>query len=116
MLLPSHSHTSIEMNAINPLNTFKVPQIGIYDARVYQFVLDRLVELVREADKQQIHKALIVQQMIGMNSQLTPLQLTKDSQQFAGDGHEVKQIATTYGNHPEPSMIDRLLSTTATRH
>jgi neutral ceramidase len=52
MLLPSHSHTSIEMNAINPLNTFKVPQIGIYDARVYQFVLERLVELVREADKQ----------------------------------------------------------------
>src|SRR5262245_15759106 len=51
MLLPSHSHTSIEMNAINPLNTFKVPQIGIYDARVYQFVLDKLVELVREADK-----------------------------------------------------------------
>ena len=32
MLLPSHSHTSIEMNAINPANTFQVPQIGIYNA------------------------------------------------------------------------------------
>ena len=34
MLLPSHSHTSIEMNAINPANTFQVPQIGIYNPRV----------------------------------------------------------------------------------
>ena len=33
MLLPSHSHTSIEMNAINPANTFQVPQLGIYNAR-----------------------------------------------------------------------------------
>lgn len=71
---------------------------------------------VKETDKQQIHKALVVQEILGMNSQHTPVQLHKDSQQFAGDGHEVKQIATTYGNHPEPSMIDRLLSTTATRH
>jgi hypothetical protein len=51
MLLPSHSHTSIEMNAINPNNTFGVPQIGIYDARVYEFVMERLAQVVREADK-----------------------------------------------------------------
>jgi len=30
MLLPSHSHTSIDMSAINPKNVFGVPQIGIY--------------------------------------------------------------------------------------
>ena len=46
MLLPSHSHTSIEMNAINPRNTFQVPQLGIYNARVHEFVLDRLVDVV----------------------------------------------------------------------
>src|SRR5665213_3197434 len=50
MLLPSHSHTSIEMNAINPANTLQVPQLGIYDARVYEFVMERLAQVVREAE------------------------------------------------------------------
>ncbi len=50
MLLPSHSHTSIEMNAINPANTLQVPQLGIYDARVYEFVMERLFRVVREAE------------------------------------------------------------------
>lgn len=71
---------------------------------------------VREKDKEQIHKALCVQEILGAHSQHTPVQLHKDSQQFAGDGYEVKQISTTYGNHPEPSQIDRLLRSTATRH
>lgn len=52
MLLPSHSHTSIEMNAINPLNTFQIPQLGIYNARVHEFVVQRLVEVVQQAEKQ----------------------------------------------------------------
>ncbi len=52
MLLASHSHTSIEMNAINPANTFQIPQIGIYSPRVYEFVLDRLVQVVRDAERQ----------------------------------------------------------------
>ena len=52
MLLPSHSHTSIEMNALNPLNTFQIPQLGIYNARVHTLVVDRLVEVVRQADRQ----------------------------------------------------------------
>src|SRR5262249_30912918 len=52
LLLPSHSHTSIEMNAINPRNTFSVPQIGIYNARVHKFVLDRLVDVIRQAERQ----------------------------------------------------------------
>lgn len=71
---------------------------------------------VPEHDKERIHKALCVQALLSVNSQNTPVQLKQDSQQFAGDRFEVKQIATTYGNHPEPSMIDRLLSSTATRH
>ncbi len=72
---------------------------------------------VPERDKQQIHRALVVQEILGMHSQHVPVQLNKNSQQFAGDGHEVKQIAATYGNHPEPSLINKLLSTTApTKH
>ena len=52
MLLASHSHTSIEMNAINPLNTFQIPQLGIYNARVHEFVMDRLLTVVRQAERQ----------------------------------------------------------------
>jgi hypothetical protein len=54
LLLASHSHTSIEMNAINPQNNFQIPQIGIYNARVHAFVVDRLVELLRQAEKQPV--------------------------------------------------------------
>ncbi len=50
MLLASHSHTSIEMNAINPQNTFQVPQLGIFNPRVYEFVMQRLPRVVREAE------------------------------------------------------------------
>jgi len=51
LLLPSHSHTSIEMNAINPANTFDVPQIGIYNPRVFDFVMERLERVVRDAGR-----------------------------------------------------------------
>lgn len=51
LLLASHSHTSIEMNAINPWNTFQIPQIGIYSPRVYEFVMQRLEQVVRDAQK-----------------------------------------------------------------
>jgi len=52
MLLASHSHTSIEMNAINPLNTFQIPQLGLYNARVHEFVVARLSEVVQHAEQQ----------------------------------------------------------------
>lgn len=71
---------------------------------------------VSARDKEQIHKALCVQEILSINSQHTPVQLRKDSQQFAGDGYEVKQIASVYGNGPEKSLIDKLLGSTATRH
>lgn len=49
ILLPSHSHTSIEMHAIHPGNVFGVPQIGVFDPKLYEFVLGRLDRVVREA-------------------------------------------------------------------
>lgn len=49
MLLPSHSHTSIDMMAIHPGNVFPIPQIGLYNARLYQFVVARLASVVRSA-------------------------------------------------------------------
>lgn len=49
MLLPSHSHSSIDMNAINPANVFGVSQIGVHDPKLYEFVLDRMARVVEEA-------------------------------------------------------------------
>jgi hypothetical protein len=51
MLLASHSHTSIEMNAINPQNTFQIPQIGIHNPRVYAFVMEQLTKVVQSAEQ-----------------------------------------------------------------
>jgi hypothetical protein len=49
MLLPSHSHTAIEMNALNPRNTLKIPQIGIHDPALYEFTLKNLVSVIENA-------------------------------------------------------------------
>jgi hypothetical protein len=100
------------------------PQICYVESHYQNFAEDVRRELagllarpdVREKDKETIHKALIVQETLGMFSQNTPVQLHKDSQQFAGDRFEVKEIVKTYGKHAEPSIIDRLMNTTATRH
>lgn len=100
------------------------PQICYIESHYTNFAEDVRRELagllarpdVKERDKEQIHKALIVQEILGMTSQHTPVQLHRDSQQFAGDGHEVKKTALNFGNHVEQSAIDKLLNTTATRH
>lgn len=49
ILLPSHSHTSIEMNAFNSLNTYKIPQIGIHDPAILEFLLEKFSPLIRDA-------------------------------------------------------------------
>jgi hypothetical protein len=51
MLLPSHSHGSLEMAAINSKNVFGVPQIGIFQPELLSFLLDKTEKLVLEADK-----------------------------------------------------------------
>lgn len=52
MLLPSHSHTSIEMNAINPLNTFNLPQIGIHNPQLFDLTVENLARAIREAEQE----------------------------------------------------------------
>ena len=49
LILPSHSHAAIEMNAINPNNTFGIPQIGIHDPELYDFTVDHFVDVIRRA-------------------------------------------------------------------
>ncbi len=51
MLLPSHSHGSIEMNAINPKNSFGIPQIGIHDPALYEFTLKHFVDVIQHAEQ-----------------------------------------------------------------
>jgi neutral ceramidase len=51
ILLPSHSHTSIEMNAINPLNTYQVPQLGIHNPQLYDLTVNNFVRVIEEAEK-----------------------------------------------------------------
>ncbi len=49
MLLASpfaHQHRN---ERLNPLNTFQIPQLGLYNARVHEFILARLTEVVRQA-------------------------------------------------------------------
>ncbi|MFV2066106.1 MAG: neutral/alkaline non-lysosomal ceramidase N-terminal domain-containing protein [Pirellulales bacterium] len=51
MLLPSHSHTSIDMMQINPNNKLPIPQLGIFRKPVYEWTVGRLVEVIREASR-----------------------------------------------------------------
>lgn len=51
LLLPSHTHTSLEMFALNDKNIFNMPPIGIFQPKLLEFVVDKLAGLIREADK-----------------------------------------------------------------
>lgn len=51
MLLPSHSHGSLEMEALNSRNKLNIPQIGIFQPELLEFLLDKLEALVRKADQ-----------------------------------------------------------------
>ena len=48
LLLPSHSHTSLEMFAINNKNVFGMPAIGIYQPELLDFVVEKLSDLIIE--------------------------------------------------------------------
>lgn len=51
MLLPSHSHTSIDMSSLNPSNTLGIPQIGFFHRKLYDLTIARLVQVITEAGK-----------------------------------------------------------------
>ena len=51
MFLPSHSHTSLEMFALNDKNIFGMPQIGIFQPELLEFVVHTLTELIVLADQ-----------------------------------------------------------------
>lgn len=51
MLLPSHSHTSIDMSALNPKNNLGIPQIGFFHEELFQLTVERLAKVIIEASK-----------------------------------------------------------------
>ena len=51
LFLPSHSHTSLEMFALNDKNIFKNPAIGIFQPALLDFVVNKLAEVIKLADR-----------------------------------------------------------------
>ena len=51
MLLPSHSHGSIEMAALNSKNVLNIPQIGLFQPELLEFLLNKVEQLVKDADR-----------------------------------------------------------------
>jgi len=51
MFLPSHSHTSLEMFALNDKNIFNLAPIGIFQAQLLDFVVQALADLILSADQ-----------------------------------------------------------------
>ena len=51
MLLPSHSHTSLEMFALNDKNIFNLAPIGIFQPELLEFVIQSLADLIKSADQ-----------------------------------------------------------------
>lgn len=68
---------------------------------------------VTENDKYRMHQALIVQAMLGAHSQEVPIQIAPGTQQFQGEKYENKKIAETFGEQAEPSLLKRLMSSSA---
>jgi neutral ceramidase len=52
MILPSHSHTSLDMSALNDKNTLNNPYIGIYQPKLLQFVVEKIVSALKSADQE----------------------------------------------------------------
>jgi neutral ceramidase len=51
MLLASHSHTSIDMMAIHPGNQFGIPQVGVFQKALFEFIAGKLAKCIQEADR-----------------------------------------------------------------
>jgi hypothetical protein len=49
LLLPSHTHTSIDMTALNPKSTFPIPQLGMFHPALYERTVAKLAEVIRAA-------------------------------------------------------------------
>jgi len=51
MMSASHTHASVEMNALHSGNIFGIPNIGIYDEKLLTFTADRIAEAIIAANE-----------------------------------------------------------------
>jgi hypothetical protein len=58
LFLSSHSHASIEINAVNPNNKFPIPQIGLFQKDLFDFLVGRLAEVIEKAAKDPVPVAI----------------------------------------------------------
>lgn len=91
LILPSHSHASIEMNATNPNNVFGIPQIGIHDQKLYEFTVANFVELIRDAAKE-----------------LQPVKIGTSSQKIAGWNRNRRKDSTVTDKDLTITRVDTL--------
>jgi hypothetical protein len=49
LLLPSHTHTSFDMMALHPDNSFGIPQVGVFHPALFEHTAARLAEAIRKA-------------------------------------------------------------------
>ncbi|MDW8309349.1 MAG: neutral/alkaline non-lysosomal ceramidase N-terminal domain-containing protein [Verrucomicrobiales bacterium] len=52
MLLPSHTHTSLDMMALHPGNTFRIPQVGLFQKELFDHTAGQLAAVIREAARE----------------------------------------------------------------
>jgi hypothetical protein len=51
MISASHTHASVEMNALHSGNIFGIPNIGIYDEKLLMFTADRIADAIAAANE-----------------------------------------------------------------
>lgn len=51
MLSASHTHASVEMNALHSKNVFGIPNIGIFDQKLLDYTADRVAEAILKANE-----------------------------------------------------------------
>src|SRR6266496_2487099 len=49
MLLPSHTHTSFDLMALHPGNTFGIPQVGVFHKELFDHTASQLAKVIGEA-------------------------------------------------------------------
>lgn len=69
LLMPSHTHTSLDMSALNDKNTLNNPYIGIYQPPLKEFVINSIIKVIKQADTnlQPIQIGTGLSKVMGMN-------------------------------------------------
>ena len=51
LLLPSHSHTSLDLSALNPNNDLGNVRIGLFHPELFAHTVERLAQVIKEAGR-----------------------------------------------------------------